>query len=88
MSVNRIARRSSKGFRRRDPLPGVHRLPRGANARPLCLSCVRERRTQWRTASGPGAVFAVTAVQAAPSDEFRPLAPYTLALVDLDEGRG
>lgn len=40
----------------------------------------------WRTASGCGTVYAATVVARAPSDEFRALAPYTLALVDLDEG--
>ena len=40
----------------------------------------------WRVSRGEGTVFAVTVVARAPSDEFRALAPYTLVLVDLDEG--
>lgn len=43
-------------------------------------------RFDWRVSRGEGTVFAVTVVARAPSDEFRALAPYTLALVDLDEG--
>lgn len=40
----------------------------------------------WRDAGGMGTVQAATVVARAPSDEFRPLAPYTLVLVLLDEG--
>lgn len=40
----------------------------------------------WRDAKGLGTVQAATVVARAPSDEFRPLAPYTLVLVLLDEG--
>ena len=40
----------------------------------------------WRASRGEGAVFAVTVVARAPSEDFRALAPYTLVLVDLDEG--
>jgi uncharacterized OB-fold protein len=40
---------------------------------------------EWRVASGQGTVYATTVVVRAPSEDFRPLAPYTLALVDLDE---
>ena len=40
----------------------------------------------WHDAAGTGTVRAVTVVARAPSDEFRPLAPYTLVLVQLDEG--
>jgi uncharacterized OB-fold protein len=41
---------------------------------------------EWRDSNGRGTVYATTVVERAPSDEFRALAPYTLALVDLDEG--
>ncbi|MCW5623443.1 MAG: OB-fold domain-containing protein [Burkholderiales bacterium] len=54
-------------------------------ARLACRSCGASR-LEWRRAAGTGAVFAVTVVSRAPSDEFRALAPYTLVLVDLDEG--
>lgn len=40
----------------------------------------------WHDAAGTGTVRAVTVVARAPSDEFRPHAPYTLVLVQLDEG--
>lgn len=40
----------------------------------------------WRDAGGRGTVQAATVVARAPSDAFRPLAPYTLVLVQLDEG--
>jgi len=41
---------------------------------------------EWRTARGTGRVYAVTSVARAPSDEYRALAPYTLAIVELEEG--
>jgi len=40
----------------------------------------------WQTAAGTGTVFAVTEVRRAPTEAFRALVPYTLVLVDLDEG--
>ncbi len=40
----------------------------------------------WRVASGEATVRAVTVVGRAPSEAFRALAPYTLVLVELDEG--
>ena len=54
-------------------------------ARYACRACGGGR-LEWRAATGRGTVFAVTVVTRAPSEEFRALAPYTLALVDLDEG--
>ncbi len=35
---------------------------------------------------GRGVIYSFTVVHRAPLEELRPLAPYTLALVDLDEG--
>jgi uncharacterized protein len=40
----------------------------------------------WRDAAGTGTVYASTVVHRAPSEAWRALAPYTLVLVDLDEG--
>ena len=40
----------------------------------------------WRDSLGHGTVRAATVVARAPSDDFRPLAPYTLVLVLFDEG--
>ena len=60
----------------------------GAVQRLARLGCTRcgGARLDWLPASGLGTVFAVTVVSRAPSEEFRPLAPYGLALVDLDDG--
>lgn len=79
--------------------PFVEALARGALVSQHCEACGTVQRlarlgcTQcgasrlaWRPASAQGTVFAVTVVSRAPSDEFRPLAPYGLALVDLDDG--
>jgi uncharacterized protein len=49
--------------------------PRCGNAQPATLA-----------ASGQGRVVAATVVHRAPSDTFRAIAPYTLVLVDADEG--
>ena len=54
-------------------------------ARYACRSC-GSTELQWRVAKGGGRVYSVTTVARAPSDEFRPLAPYALAIVELDEG--
>ncbi len=54
-------------------------------ARYACQRCGNSRMV-WRDASGNGTVRAVTVVARAPSEDFRPLAPYTLVLVQLDEG--
>ena len=54
-------------------------------ARFACRAC-GSTELQWRAAKGAGRVYSVTTVARAPSDEFRPLAPYALAIVELDEG--
>jgi uncharacterized OB-fold protein len=54
-------------------------------ARPFCVACGAGD-VAWEVARGTGTVYAVTRVERAPSDEFRALAPYTIVLVDLDEG--
>lgn len=54
-------------------------------ARYACTTCGSPR-LEWRNASGSGTVYATTEVMRAPSDLFRALAPYTIALIDLDEG--
>ncbi len=58
----------------------VQNLPRYA-----CRRC-RGTRLEWRKSAGRGVVYAATVVHRAPSKELSPLVPYTLALVDLDEG--
>jgi uncharacterized OB-fold protein len=54
-------------------------------ARYACRRC-GSTRLEWRKAAGRGVVYATTVVSRAPSDDFRALVPYTLALVDLEEG--
>jgi uncharacterized OB-fold protein len=49
---------------------------------PYCGAAQPER----RVASGVGVVYAVTVVQRAPSAALRAEAPYTIVLVDADEG--
>src|SRR5437588_79499 len=53
-------------------------------ARRLCPRCGGAVATF--PAAGGGIVFSTTVVARAPDESFRTLAPYTLALVDLDEG--
>jgi uncharacterized OB-fold protein len=50
-----------------------------------CTSCGSVQ-LAWCDAAGTGTVFSVSTVHRAPSDAWRALAPYTLVLVDLDEG--
>lgn len=50
-----------------------------------CTTC-GSRQLAWWDAAGTGTVFSVSTVHRAPADAWRALAPYTLVLVDLDEG--
>lgn len=54
-------------------------------ARHACQRCGHED-LRWHDAAGTATVRAATVVARAPSDDFRPLAPYTLVIVELDEG--
>lgn len=54
-------------------------------ARYACIDC-QATTLQWQDACGLGTVRAVTEVTRAPSEEFKALAPYTLVLVELQEG--
>ncbi len=54
-------------------------------ARHACERCDSDR-LLWLDASGTGTVYAVSEVARVPSASFRALVPYTLVLVDLDEG--
>lgn len=54
-------------------------------ARHACAWCGAPE-PRWQSAAGTGTVFALTEVRRAPTDTFRALVPYTLVLVDLDEG--
>ena len=53
--------------------------------RQVCVQCGSEK-VEWKTSHGTGTVFSLTRVERAPNDSFRALVPYSLALVDLDEG--
>ena len=54
-------------------------------ARYACTAC-GESTLGWHDAAGTGRVFSLTEVKRAPTDAFKAMAPYTLVLVDLDEG--
>jgi uncharacterized protein len=54
-------------------------------SRLACQQCGAEH-LEWQDAAGTGTVYAVTVVNRAPTEAFRALLPYTLVLVDLDEG--
>lgn len=54
-------------------------------ARAFCPRCGTAG-PETRQASGRGVVYAVTTVSRAPSPELRALAPYRIALVDMEEG--
>lgn len=79
--------------------PYVEGLDQGVLRYQRCAACGRAQRLArhacawcgapapgWHDAAGTGTVFALTEVRRAPTDAFRALVPYTLALVDLDEG--
>lgn len=51
----------------------------------FCARCGSARMT-WMEASGRGLVYAATQVHRAPSPQFEALLPYTLVLVDMDDG--
>lgn len=54
-------------------------------ARYACQQC-GSAELDWVNSALLGEVYALTVVTRAPSEEFRALAPYTLVLVDLQEG--
>jgi len=53
--------------------------------RDFCPAC-GDAHPQTLAAAGAGTLYASTLVHRAPSDEFKPLVPYTIALVDMREG--
>lgn len=53
--------------------------------RQLCPGCGHAT-PETRPASGAGTVWSVTRVERAPDETFRAIAPYLIALVDLEEG--
>lgn len=54
-------------------------------ARHACSRCGAST-LEWRRAAGSGTVYSSTVVMRAPSPAFRALAPYTIVIVELDEG--
>ena len=54
-------------------------------ARYACQRCGSEK-LDWHDSKGLATVCARTVVSRVPSDDFRALAPYTLVIVELDEG--
>lgn len=53
--------------------------------RDACTACASVQ-LAWCDAAGSGTVFSASTVHRAPTDAWRALVPYTLVLVDLDEG--
>jgi uncharacterized OB-fold protein len=51
----------------------------------VCPACM-SRAVEWVESPGRGTVFSYTTVSRAPSPEFEAWAPYTVGLIDLDEG--
>lgn len=54
-------------------------------AHDACQYCGSEK-LDWKASSGRGRVYAATVVSRAPSEAFRALAPYTLVVVEMQEG--
>lgn len=54
-------------------------------ARYACIDC-QSTDLQWLDSCGHGTVKAITEVTRAPTDEFKALIPYTLAIIELKEG--
>jgi uncharacterized OB-fold protein len=57
-----------------------HFMPRGQ-----CPSCWSDR-LEWVDCSGLGTVYSFSVVHRAPTPDFAGIAPYVIALIDLDEG--
>jgi len=53
--------------------------------RSVCRHCLSDA-LDFVESAGNGVVYSFTVIHRAPLQELRPFAPYTLALVDLDEG--
>lgn len=82
-----IAKPFYEGLRRRQLLlpwckscNRCHFYPRSA-----CPHCWSEE-YDWRPAAGTGTVHSFTVVRSNPPSAFRPRLPYTIAIIDLDEG--
>lgn len=53
--------------------------------RARCAAC-QAAALEWRRAAGLGSIYSHTTVFRAPTPAFKSVAPYVIALVDLDEG--
>ena len=58
----------------------LHFMPRF-----LCPNCWSDR-LSWVESSGNGSIHSYTIIRRAPAPAFAPIAPYVVALIDLDEG--
>lgn len=58
----------------------VQRIPRA-----LCEQCHSQSLT-WKPSAGVGTVLSFTTVHRAPLPAFKALVPYTIAIIDMDEG--
>jgi uncharacterized OB-fold protein len=52
---------------------------------PYCRGCLSEN-IEWSEASGKGKIYSYTIIHRPPSSRFQADVPYTVALVELDEG--
>ena len=59
----------------------AHFYPRSA-----CPHCWSEEEYDWREAKGSGVIHTFTIVRANPSPEFVPMLPFSVAIVELEEG--
>ena len=50
-----------------------------------CMNCNNDH-LEWQASKGTGTIYSATRVERAPTEDLRALAPYAIALVDLDEG--
>lgn len=50
-----------------------------------CRRCLSEE-LEWMDAKGTGTIYSYTVIHRAPNRPFEPDVPYTVALIDLDEG--
>lgn len=53
--------------------------------RPFCIGCGSQL-LAWAVSSGRGTLYSCAEIIRSPSPEFEALVPYTMALIDLDEG--
>jgi len=87
MEIMQIAKPYFEGLANRELLlPWCHSCGRPHfYPRSACPHCWGEK-YEWRAARGDAVVHSVTAVRANPPSAFKPLLPYCIAVVQLEEG--